>query len=133
MQVATKPLLIIRIGVLILYFGVLAYLLKGQTLGKKILKLQVVPNKGSTLNPGLFILRSVIITNLVFETISLILLIYCSKNTYFEYNSLIANLGDLLYIIIIGCIILRDDERGLHDLICNTKVISTKKQSENSL
>ena len=127
MQILTKPLLFIRAGLLILYFGVIAYIAKGQTLGKKLLKLQVVSNDGGNLNPGLFILRSIIVTNFIPEIIGLITLIVCSKNTWFEINNVLTNISYLIYFLLLGFMIFRDDERGLHDLIAKTKVISTKK------
>ncbi len=127
MQLATKSSQIINIGLLIIYFGVFGYLKKGQTLGKKIMKIKVAPvgNK-KELNPSLYMLRSVLVTNLIPKLIALIALLVCSKNTWYEITNITSNISSLLLFIMVGFMIFRDDERGLHDLICQTKVISTK-------
>ncbi len=125
-ETQSKPILFMRTGLLLLYFGVISYLWKGQTLGKKLFKLQIVPNKGENLNPGLFILRSVLVTSLIPEIASLIVLITCSKTTWYNASLIISNISYFANFIIFGFILFRDDERGLHDLLCNTKVISTK-------
>lgn len=131
MQLATKSSQIINIGLLIIYFGVFGYLKKGQTLGKKIMKIKVAPvgNK-KELNPSLYMLRSVLVTNLIPKLIALIALLVCSKNTWYEITNITSNISSLLLFIMVGFMIFRDDERGLHDLICQTKVISTKEETK---
>ena len=131
MQLATKSSQIINIGLLIIYFGVFGYLKKGQTLGKKIMNIKVAPvgNK-KELNPSLYMLRSVLVTNLIPKLIALIALLVCSKNTWYEITNITSNISSLLLFIMVGFMIFRDDERGLHDLICQTKVISTKEETK---
>lgn len=126
MQMATKTSQIISVGLLILYFGVFAYLMKGQTLGKKILKIQVTPVNGKTLNPPLFMLRAIIITNFIPKLISLVSLMLCSKNTWYLISNVTSNVQTIILFIIVGFMIFRDDERGLHDIICQTKVTDVK-------
>ena len=126
MQMATKTSQIISVGLLILYFGVFAYLMKGQTLGKKLLKIQVVPVNGKTLNPPLFMLRAIIITNFNPKLISLVSLMICSKNTWYLISNVTSNAQTIILFIIVGFMIFRDDERGLHDIICQTKVTDSK-------
>lgn len=124
---SSAPLMIIRVGVIILYFGVLGFLLNGKTLGKKILHLQIKSTEGN-LNPALFMIREIIVTGLVFDVISLILLSYCSKSVYLNVSTYIGYANMLVYFLIIGFMIFRDDERGLHDIICKTSVIDTKEK-----
>ena len=119
---------IIELGITILYFGVLQFLMNGQTLGKKLMKIQVQPNSGDTLNPGLFMLRMVILNNVIFNLITTIALIKFDKTTSLAVNSYCSYGILIVQIAIIGTIIFRDDERGLHDLIANTKVVPTKKE-----
>lgn len=127
MQSTIKPIFIIMVGLYVLYFGVLAYLMKGQTLGKKLFKLQTVSVKDGAINPGLFILRAIILTNFIPEVIGLITLMVCSKNTWIQVTNITSTISYLMTFLMIGFVIFRDDERGLHDLICGTKVISTKE------
>lgn len=124
---ASTPSLIIRISTLILYFGIFAYFLKGQTIGKKIFKIKVTNLEGELPSPGLFVLRSVIITNAIPEIISLFILILGSKNLYLATYNYTSYITMIIYFVIIGFIIFRDDERGLHDVICKTKVIENKE------
>lgn len=128
MQTATKTSQIINVGLLIVYFGVSAYLMKGQTLGKKIFKLKVVSANDKELNPALFMLRAVLVTNFIPNLIALLALILCSKNMWYQINNVTSYLSSIILFIMVGFMIFREDERGLHDIICQTKVISTKEE-----
>lgn len=114
---------IIMIGVTFLYFGVIGFICNGQTLGKKILKIRIVPAKGNNLNPALFILRTIIICNIATRTIMIIVTNYCGPTTWYAISNVINNIQSILTFIVVGFILFRDDERGLHDLLCNTKVV----------
>ena len=129
MQVKTKSLQIINLGLLFLYFGVLAYLLNGQTLGKKIFNIKVAPVKGKNLDSALFILRAVLVTNFIPKLIAIVVLLLGNKNTWFIVNNYVSYASTFLLFAMLGFMIFRDDERGLHDLICNTKVIDTKEKA----
>lgn len=123
---------ILSLGVTVAYFGIFGYFYKGQTVGKKVLKIQIVPNNdGEELNPGLFMLREIIKNNSIFELADLIILSVCSKSLYFSLNSILSTAGDIVLLLIIGTMIFRDDERGLHDVICKTKVIDLKEENSN--
>ena len=123
---ASMPLMIIRVGVLIIYFGVVGFILNGQTIGKKLLHLRVKAVEGN-LNPGLFMLREALVTGFFFEVLSLILLSTLSKGAFLIASTYISYANFFVYFLIIGFLIFRDDERGFHDIICKTQVISTKE------
>ena len=126
---ASSSLIIIRYGLLFLYFGVFAFIMNGKTFGKMIFKLQIVPIDGNkNLNPGLFILRQLLVTGFIFEVISLLLLMLTSKSLYMSTSIYVSYASVLVYFLLLGFIIFRDDERGLRDVLCKTKVISTKKE-----
>ena len=111
-----------------IYFGVAAFINNGCTLGKMIMKIKVVPIKGNKLNPGLFILRTLLITSIIPNLISVISIFYLSPNTWYNLTGIISQIQEFFFLIILGFMIFRDDERGLHDLICQTKVIDTKSK-----
>ncbi len=117
------PVLIINLGMLNIYFGVLQYCFNGQTLGKKLMKIRVVSNEKKKINPSLFMLRSVLVSNSIPSLINILLLLFVSKETWVEYYSYCGLLQSTLTLLMLGFVLFREDERGLHDLISNTKVI----------
>ena len=117
------PVLIINLGMLNIYFGVLQYCFNGQTLGKKLMKIRVVSNEKKKINPSLFMLRSVLVSNSIPSLINILLLLFVSKETWVEYYSYCGLLQSTLTLLMIGFMLFREDGRGLHDLISNTKVI----------
>lgn len=124
----SKNSLIIQVAVSFSYFGIAAYLMNGQTLGKKFKKIKVVPINGRELNPHLFMLRSVILTNIV-PQIASILAIFCLKEkTWILAEGIIGNISTTITFILIAFLIFREDNRSLHDLICKTKVIEVNKE-----
>lgn len=114
----------------LLYFGVLQYFLKGQTIGKKILKIQVVSSTNKKLNIFTYILRSLIINDILLNTIGTIFLIVASKKVYTQVDSIIGTLISILEAVVIFMVITREDARGLHDVLFGTKVISLVKEPE---
>lgn len=121
-----QPLTIINCGLIILYFGVYAYIANGQTIGKKIMKIKVISTDSNKLNPNLFMLREIILTNLLPKIASIIALALLSKSNWMIAENIIGYIQNTTTFLIIGFMIFRDDERGLHDVICKTNVVSTK-------
>lgn len=109
------------------YFGIIQYLLKGQTIGKKILGIKIVSSNNKKLTIFTFFLRSLIINNIFLNTINLIFLNYTSRNTYTIANTIIDFLISFIEALTIFLIITRENRQGIHDLCCHTKVISTKE------
>ena len=120
------PLSIIQFGLTVLYFGIISFMTNGLTIGKKILKIRVVPVEGKKLNPGLYFLREIILTNSIIDLLSIINISLCGVEKWYLLNSIITNLGTLTTLILLGFMIFREDERSLHDIICKTKVIEEK-------
>ena len=114
----------ISAGSLLLYFALLQWALKGQTIGKKIMKIKVVANReDKKLNIGNYILRSLILNNIIF-TIVLIFGVYLFKEDgYYNLSMIVSYLQLLVMSIIMLMIVLRKDFRGLHDIVAGTKVI----------
>ena len=123
---AQIPLTIIQFGLTVLYFGILSFVANGKTLGKKIFNLRVVPIKGKKLNPGLYFLREIILTNSIFNLLSIINISLCGVKKWYFFNSIITNAKTVVVIILLGFLIFREDERSLHDIICKTKIVEEK-------
>lgn len=123
----TATLTIIELGTTIVYFCIFQYIFNGQTLGKKVLKIKIVSEDDTALKPNLFILREVLLCNIIFRLIDIFTLIGCSESLYFSINKVTSCCSMIVTFSIIGVMIFRNDERGLHDLIAKTKVIETQK------
>ncbi|MBQ6477252.1 MAG: RDD family protein [Bacilli bacterium] len=105
----------------ILYFIVYQFYTK-QTIGKKIFKIKIDSNKGElTMNHMLF--RGLIINSILFSLLAFVFVIFSNENTYFVANVTLNSMYYLILFISACMIIFRKDGRGLHDIICNTKVV----------
>lgn len=105
----------------ILYFIVYQFYTK-QTIGKKLFKIKVDSNKGDlTMNHMLF--RGLIINSILFSLLAFIFVIVSNENVYFVANVTLNSLYYLILFISACMILFRKDGRGLHDVICNTRVV----------
>lgn len=118
---------IINILCILLYFVIIQYYFNGQTLGKKLMSLRVVKNKGDKLNILNYLIRSLLINEVLINTCSIICLLILSKNNYIKYSELVYVITYIFEMAVIFTITFDKDNRGLHDYICNTKVIEDKK------
>lgn len=125
---SSQPLTIITCGLMFIYFGVFSYLLNGQTIGKKIMKIKIVPTNGKKLNVNLYMIRTIILNNLLLRIASIISIIYLSKSNWIIADTIISYISNAVIFLIIGFMVFRDDERGLHDVICQTNVIECTKE-----
>lgn len=122
----SSTLLIIRISVIIIYFSIIPYFKNGQTIGKKITSIKIVPNKGKKTNPGLYFLRGLLSSNVIMDITSILILIFASKTIYQNTALLISYITYFIYFLMIYIPLNRKDKRTLHDLITKTKVIDLK-------
>ena len=123
-----NPLYIILCAVTFLYFGILGYIWNGQTLGKKLFKLRVTSSQDKHLNPTLYIIREIIVTNLIFQLISVIITMTLKEEAWINVNLYLSRVSLFVYFLLLGFMIFRSDEKGLQDLICKTEVIEDKKE-----
>lgn len=106
-------------------------LMKGQTLGKKMMNIKVVSNKDKNLHFGNYLVRCVILNNIIF-LLSTIILVYVTSGKPFYYAVYIISLMEsLLYMINIFFIVFKSDNRGIHDMIAGTKVTMASANSLN--
>ena len=105
----------------ILYFIVYQFYYK-QTFGKKLFNIKIEPIKGElTMNQMMF--RGLIINSILFSLIAFIFVIFSDADTYFVANMTLNSLYYLILFVSAIMVIFREDRRGLHDIICNTKVV----------
>mgnify|MGYP000471538403 CR=1 FL=1 len=110
----------------VIMFVVIPFKNKGMTPGKYLINIRVVKkdNKDASVN-DLFI-RTLINTGMLFIMIDVVLLLLLKESGYsvIAYIIQITSIGTMFTIVIM--ILLRNDKRGLHDLLAQTKVVENK-------
>ena len=112
------------ITITIAYFVIFQYMNKGQTIGKKILHLRVVDNnteKPLSIFKGL--IRSLLIWNILSGTLGIVLIYILNKESYITSYLIISSIESIFIFITAMFTLYRKDNRGLHDIIINSKVI----------
>lgn len=127
------PTILVDIVCSLLYFGVLPFFMDGQTFGKKLFQLRVVSANDKSLNLINYLLRAVVLRNILIS-IALILVIYFmdASNYYAVYQN-VNLVGYIIMYINLFMIVMRQDNRGLHDFVANTQVVFTHEEMENRL
>ena len=115
---------VISFVVYVLYLGVVQWLMKGQTLGKKLFKLKVVNKNDVDKKVPLwnYLLRAVFVSELLLIGTDLILAMVLDLNPYLTANYWISNLRYIYEMAFLIVLIIRDDQRSVHDLLLNTRV-----------
>lgn len=121
---------IISIACLIGYFAIFQYSQNGKTIGKRILKLQTVKVKEKDLNIGNYLLRSLILNNILFSIANIICVSYLSQKNYTSYTNIATNIEFIVEILILLSMLISRDGRGIHDYIAGSKVIDLKEVDE---
>ena len=118
------PYTIIYLFLSILYF-VMYQKQSEQTLGKKLLRIKI-ESEDDDLTMNQMVIRGLIINGILFNIIELSLLLFLPKALYLNAYSSIELVKYSLYIVIAFMVMFRKDRRGLHDIICHTKVVNVK-------
>lgn len=118
---------IIIILVIVLYFAVFQKYNNGQTLGKKFMKIRITSSTNEKVGLFSYIVRILpmyyIYIGGVIPLIINSILVYClNENIFINITTIISYLFLLVSIISFVFICVRKDERGIHDILANTKV-----------
>ena len=109
------------------YFVIFAYLNNGQTIGKKIVKIKVVNDKGKSPSICNMIVRSLFIYGIATLLYSVVF-VYVLNNTMFTYGYIAITYVEAFFMMISFVMILyKKDGRGLHDIFGRTNVIEEVK------
>lgn len=118
----------ISVALTIAYFVIFQYMNKGQTIGKKILKIKVVDKDTKepiSILKGL--LRSFIVLSILSGTLCILFLYILNKNNYLISYTTLLFLEGIFTLITTILVLYRKDGRGLHDMIANTIVIKESR------
>ena len=114
----------ISIVCLVLYFGLYEYARNGRTLGQKAMRLKVVDKK--TMERAGFInyaIRIVVLNNIVFTIIAMALVYLLNAKAFYYSAYIISLLQSGILLVNVIMIVMRNDRRGLHDMLSNTIVV----------
>jgi uncharacterized RDD family membrane protein YckC len=118
--------------VLLGYFVIFQYFNKGQTLGKKIMKVQLKDKNGNKPKLWQILLRSIIIYAILSDLINATIAITSDQQVYFYVNLITSAVFSILFYTTIIMTCFRPDGKGLHDLVSNTMVIDLNPSKEKS-
>ena len=108
------------------YFGAFQFMNKGQTLGKKLCGIKVVSNGKKKYTYALSILRSVLNYGLISKTLLIILFLFLNENNFLIPVGLVEMVAILFNLTLIIMAAFVKNGRTLSDIICGTKVVSSK-------
>lgn len=117
------PVTIIDMTCLILYFVVYQYYNKGQTLGKKIMKVKTVSNNDEELSINNYVYRSLLLNGVLIGILDIVSMLFISKNYGIYISFTLQFIQIVLILITVLMVLFSKQGRGLHDKLGNTKVI----------
>lgn len=112
---------VVSIGIYILYFVVYQAYNNGQTLGKKLFKIQIVKKDDSMVDVNTLLVRGLIPYGLLINLIMVIAILFINQNGYTILSTVLNNIH--LVIIFITLVMMMIKSRGIHDIISRTKVV----------
>lgn len=114
---------VVSITLYIGYFIIFATLNKGQTLGKKLLKIKVVNKEEKKPSVWNMFVRSLFIYNLASAIFSVVFINFLGVNTFTNIYTTIGYIEFFVIIISFFMATYKKDGRGLHDMMAGTNVI----------
>lgn len=121
-----------NIIIIFLYFGVFVYFTKGQTLGKRIMGIKIVSNKGKELKWYNYFIRAFILNGVILNLCTLIAICF-KESTYLKIYTAASNFDMILMIVLFLMILFYKDGRGLHDILAGTKVIDVRDENKEEV
>lgn len=119
---------VVSITLYIGYFIIFATLNKGQTLGKKLLKIKVVNKEEKKPSVWNMFVRSLFIYNLASAIFSVVFINFLGVNTFTNIYTTIGYIEFFVIIISFFMATYKKDGRGLHDMMAGTNVIEEVKK-----
>ena len=129
-QKYSVPANIINVILILLYFGVFQNITKGQTIGKKLMKFQVVDQSGKDAKWYQYLVRSIFLYSFLYYILLSCGTFIFSVPAYSTYSSIVYYLNMMLEVAIFYLLYTREDQRGLHDIIAGTKVVYLGEEKE---
>ena len=112
---------LISIGIYFLYFVVFQRYNSGQTIGKKMLKIEIVSCKDDNVDFKQLLIRGIILYPIVFDLLDVIFILIFDKSVYINLNSILSSVHSITFIVCLFTMIFGG--RGLHDRLAGTDVV----------
>ena len=116
---------IINVIIGVIYFVVLQIKLGGQTLGKKLVGIKVISDNGD-LEYNQMIFRSFIANSILLDIITILLLLFTSRDIYYVGLMLFTTIQYVITIISLIMILSSKSGLAVHDKLVHTRVIKMK-------
>lgn len=113
----------LNIVLIIVYFIVFQYLNKGQTIGKKLMKIKIVTQQKKEISLLQMFIRSIMIYSIFSGLTNILLFFNISKKLYMSLYLIIGSIESLILLLCAIFILYRNDKRTLHDIATKTMVI----------
>ena len=108
---------------IIVYFIVFQYLNKGQTIGKKLLKIKIVNEDKKDISLKQMLIRGIMIYSILSSLINIILFFNVSRKVYMTSYLSIGAIESLILFLSAIFILYRNDKKALHDIVSKSIVI----------
>ena len=121
---------ILDIVAVLLYFGVLPFFTGGQTIGKKLFNLRISSVDDKPLTIFNYLLRALVLHNIIISILEILIVYLMTADSFFYVYKNVNMVGYIITYITLFMVIVRKDNRGLHDMVARTKVV---KISDNKM
>lgn len=118
------PTSILNVVITFGYFVVFQFFNKGQTIGKKFMKIRVKSTKGDKLSFMQVFGRSLLINEILISTLIIIFVSCLSQSAYFNARKILELIDMVIVYGSLGFMMFRSDGCGIHDLLVHTCVIN---------
>ena len=122
---------IISLVVYLAYFVGFQKWYNNQTLGKKLFNIQVVGNENKKVGWLQLLWREVVLYNLIWEVLAIVSIWVFNYEGYMYASSLLTFIAGAIIWVNIFFVVIRNDSRGIHDLLAKTKVVERDEDNGN--
>ena len=122
---------IISLVVYLAYFVGFQKWNNNQTLGKKLFNIQVVGNENKKVGWLQLLWREVVLYNLIWEVLTIVSIWVFNYEGYMYASSLLTFIAGAIIWVNIFFVVIRNDSRGIHDLLAKTKVVERDEDNGN--
>ena len=102
-----------------------------QTLGKKVFSLQVVENDNKKVGWLQMLWREVVLYNLIWKVLAIVSIWIFNYEGYMYASSLLTLISGAIVWANIFFVVIRNDSKGIHDLLAKTKVVERNMDNGN--